>query len=233
MQSNYGEAEIISLLAEARNYNKDIGEFKMFTVTENFDFEVLLSNGKIFFRKEELQENTGESKIEDLYLIARRFIKDKPFTKASGPDFIKPIILSVALIVFVLCIVFGIIELSKPIISSPIETETYDENVILDENSESINPLDFLFIDSPYKDNIAADEFVVNIDIVNYAKTETFHDAVIKITYYTDIDAEIGSEYVTVYEIFPPNSTKNVELKVDRYDNTSSVEMELIRVKSQ
>jgi hypothetical protein len=233
MQSTYGEKEIISLLDRARAYNKGIGEYKMFTVTENSDYEVLLSNGKILLRKEELPDDVSELSIEDLYLIARRFIKDKPHTKTSGPDFIKPIILSVALLVFVFCIVSGIIGLSKHVNSSKEEPETYDENVISDENSESKTPTDFLVIDKPYKDNIADNEFVINVDFVNNATTETYHNAVIKITYFTDTDDEIGSECVTVNEVFPPNSTKSVELQVNKYDNASSVNLELIRVKSR
>lgn len=241
MQPTYDEKDIISLLDKVRVYNKEIGEYKMFTVTENFDYEVQLSNGKILFKKEELSENTGESKTGNIPLTARRFVKDKPQTKAAGPDFLKSIILTAALLAFGFCIVSGIIGLSKYESIIPEEPEIYDENVITDENvttdeiSESENPTDFLTIDEPYKypENTTDDKFVVNVNFVNKAATETYHNAVIKVTYFTDDDNEISSECLSVNEVFPPNSTKNIELQLNEYDDVSYVYLELLRVKSR
>ncbi len=200
MQPTYDEKDIISLLDKVRAYNKEIGEYKIFTVTENFDYEVQLSNGKILFKKEELSEDTDESKIENMYLTARRFVKDKPQTKAAGPDFLKSIILTAALLAFGFCIVSGIIGLNKYVKSIPEEPEIYDENVITDENvttdenSESENPTAFLIIDEPYKypENITDYEFTINVNFINKATTETYHNAVIKVTYFTDDDDEIS-----------------------------------------
>jgi len=47
MQANYGENEIKSLLQKVRIFNKDIGAYQIFAITENFDYAVKLWNTQI------------------------------------------------------------------------------------------------------------------------------------------------------------------------------------------
>jgi hypothetical protein len=74
-EANYGQNEIRSILGKVKIYNKEIGIFQVFAVTENFDYAVKLSNGKILIKIEELQDDERDALTpERLKEIASRFV---------------------------------------------------------------------------------------------------------------------------------------------------------------
>lgn len=74
MQANYGEIEIKSLINKVRIFKKEIGLYQIFEITNNFDFIVKLTNGRILLKLKELQDNEkDEITPEQLMEIAKRF----------------------------------------------------------------------------------------------------------------------------------------------------------------
>ena len=75
MQTNYGINEIKSILIKVRIFNNNIGTYQLFLIDENFNYVIKLSNGKIHFKLEELQDDTKEALTpERLTEIANRFV---------------------------------------------------------------------------------------------------------------------------------------------------------------
>ncbi|MBK6834087.1 MAG: hypothetical protein IPG89_07355 [Bacteroidetes bacterium] len=61
MQANYGTNEIQSLLQKVKIFNKEIGAFEIYAITENFDYAVKLNNGKILLKVEDLQDDERDA----------------------------------------------------------------------------------------------------------------------------------------------------------------------------
>lgn len=93
-------------------------------------------------------------------------------------------------------------------------------------------PTYYLTVTGKYEENFWGDEFDISLAITNNATSVTYKDAVIKVTYYTKTGTVLGEKKHVVYEIFPPNSTKVVELTIDNYENVSSLGWEVISAKS-
>jgi hypothetical protein len=75
MQANYGANEIQSLLQKVRIFNRAIGVYELFAITDGFDYAVKLSNGKILIKLEELQDDERDTMTPDrLAAIANRFV---------------------------------------------------------------------------------------------------------------------------------------------------------------
>ena len=68
----------------------------------------------------------------------------------------------------------------------------------------------------------------VDCVIKNTATLATFKDAVLKISYYSKTKTEIANKEMTLYEMFPPNSSKTIELKIDNYDDVNSIGWKII-----
>jgi hypothetical protein len=82
MQTNFGENEIKSILQKARIFNKNIGTYQLFAITDNFDYAVKLSNGKILIKIEEFQDDQRDALTPDrLTAIANRFVSSITETK--------------------------------------------------------------------------------------------------------------------------------------------------------
>jgi hypothetical protein len=107
--------------------------------------------------------------------------------------------------------------------------DTYQEKVMTIEEIERATPTDFLSASGTYKENFWGDKFKVNVVITNKATVATYKDAVVRITYYSKTKTALGSKDYTIYETFPPNSTKTVELKIDNYKDVSSLGWDVIQ----
>lgn len=107
--------------------------------------------------------------------------------------------------------------------------DTYQEKVMTIEEIERATPTDFLSASGTYKQNFWGNKFKVSVVITNKATVATYKDAVIRITYYSKTKTELGSKEYTIYEIFPPTSTKTIELKIDNYKDVSSLGWDVIQ----
>jgi hypothetical protein len=87
MEAKYSEKEIEALLQKVRIFNKDIGSYQMFAISENFDYVVKLSNGKILFKIEEIQMNESDELTPDLLNeMAKRFISSTENVKPHSDN---------------------------------------------------------------------------------------------------------------------------------------------------
>ncbi|NSW46404.1 MAG: hypothetical protein HPY79_11380 [Bacteroidales bacterium] len=261
MEANYGEKEIISLLKKVRIFNKEIGSFQSFAITENFDYAVKLSNGMIYFKLEDIQDDERDSLTpEQLIAIANRFVSSNSQTTSQEKTFsslsissqqtktpqkqsgIKKTIIIIS-IVLIVVIVGGITIFSKLYNSNDnskqeifekyntndnSSEESYEEKVMTIEEIEYSQPTNFLSADATYRENFWGDKIKVKCSITNNATVATYKDVMIRITYYTKTGTEITSEEHVIYEVFPPNSTKTVELKIDNYAHVNSIDCEVI-----
>lgn len=112
--------------------------------------------------------------------------------------------------------------------SSSTSGETYEQKVMTVEEIERATPTDFLKASGTYKENFWGNKFNINVVITNEATVATYKDAIIRITYYSKTKTEIVSKDYTIYEIFPPTSSKTVELKIDNYQNVNSLGWDVI-----
>lgn len=107
-------------------------------------------------------------------------------------------------------------------------TLTYTEKIMTVEEEERANPVKFLEADGTYRENFGGDKFKISGKIKNKATVATYKDATVRVTYYTKSKTKLGSEDYTIYEVFPPNSTKEFKLKVQNYKDVDSLGWEVI-----
>ena len=50
-------------------------------------------------------------------------------------------------------------------------------------------------------------------------------------TYYTKTKTALSQKEIVIYEIFSPNSTKTVSLKLDNYQNVNSIDLDIVSAK--
>ena len=93
---------------------------------------------------------------------------------------------------------------------------------------EQSSPTDYLSADGTYKENFWGDKIKVNCTITNKATVATYKDAVVRVTYYSKTNTDLGSKDYTIYEKFSPNSSKIVELKIDNYKDVNSIGWKVI-----
>ena len=246
MQANYGEHEIKSLLDKVKIFNKEIGSYQFFAITENFDYAVKLSNGRILFKLEELEDDERDALTPDrLATISNRFISStsqtttqekttSPLPKAPKQTEMPKKKKDIRKIVIIMAIVFLVVLGGVKILNIVNNSGSYDtgssyqERVMTIEEIERSQPTNFLSADGTYRESFWGDNIKVNCVITNSATVATYKDAVVRITYYTKTKTKLGSKEYPVYEVFPPKSTKTVELKIDNYKNVNSIGWEVI-----
>jgi hypothetical protein len=107
--------------------------------------------------------------------------------------------------------------------------ETYQEKVMTIAEIEQSQPTKFLTAYGNYNQNFWGNKLKVHGKITNNATVAIYKDALIKITYYSKTETVLGSTEYTIYEVFPPNTTKSFELKIDNYKETHSIDWEVIK----
>ncbi|MBS1511461.1 MAG: DUF4339 domain-containing protein [Bacteroidetes bacterium] len=100
---------------------------------------------------------------------------------------------------------------------------TYQEKVMTVEETERSQPATFLKADGNYNENFWGDKLKVHGIIKNTATVASFKDAVVRITYYSKTNTDLGSKDYTIYENFPPHSEVKFELKIENYRNVNSI----------
>jgi hypothetical protein len=241
MQVNYGEHEIQSLLQKARIFNKQIGSYQLFVITESFDYAVKLSNGRILIKVEELQDDEKDALTPDqLTAIAKRFTsttsesnlnqqttatQTTPVTPKSTKEALpKKSNSGKTLAIVLIVIVVGFILIANLNNSG----SSYQEKIMTVEEIELSQPTSFLFADGNYRENFWGDKFKVSCTITNKATVATYKDAIVRVTYYSKTKTVLGSNDYTIYEVFSPTSTKTVQLTIENYKDVESIGWEVI-----
>jgi hypothetical protein len=106
-------------------------------------------------------------------------------------------------------------------------SQSYESQKMSLEEQEKTDPLEFLSAEGTYRQNLI-DQWVLEGHIVNAASVATYKDAVLKITYYSATETELGSEEKTIYEYFQPGSKHSFKIKANGYEGTASVNFEVI-----
>ncbi|HEX2900429.1 MAG TPA: hypothetical protein VHS96_11980 [Bacteroidia bacterium] len=75
---------------------------------------------------------------------------------------------------------------------------------------EKSNPQKYLSFDGTYRRNFF-EEMVIEGSISSSATIARFKDAVIEITGFSKTESEIGVWHMTIYEVFQPGRTRNLE----------------------
>jgi len=244
MQINYGENEIKSLLSKLKIFNKEIGNYQIFAITENFDYAIKLSNGKLLIKVEDLQDDQNDALTpERLQAIASRFAssntKTQPLSQTQSKavpsvttqtkpsktkSSVGKIILFISLGIVIVLSAFVILTNTNTGSGSTYPaSETYHEKVMTVEEIEHANPTDFLTADGTYKETFWGDKIKVNCVITNKATVATYKDPVVRITYYSKSKTNLGTKDYTIYEVFPPHSEKTVALKIENYKDVNSI----------
>jgi hypothetical protein len=107
--------------------------------------------------------------------------------------------------------------------------ETYQEKVMTVEEIEKADPTRFLNANGTYNENFWGTKFKVHCTISNKATVASYKDAVVRITFFSKTNTVLGSEDVTLYEVFPPTSSKTMELKVTMYKDVRKLGWDVVR----
>ncbi|MCW3072677.1 MAG: hypothetical protein JWO44_2567 [Bacteroidetes bacterium] len=100
---------------------------------------------------------------------------------------------------------------------------SYQEKVQSVEEIERSQPTSFLTATGTYNQNFWGTKIKVHGIIKNTATVATYKDAVVKVTYYSKTNTVLGNNSYTIYDFFPPHSEKNFELKIENYQNVSTI----------
>jgi len=252
MKANYSEKEIQNLLVKVRIFNNKIGTYEVFAITDNFDYVVKTSNGKILLKIEELQDDGKEGLTRArLEAIAARFVsseetveQSKPFViQATQEQQIEPkkkrrggrmfLILLIIILVF-----FAAFKINESInknnnssSDSRFDTETYEEKVMTVEEMEAQDPMRFLSFDGKYRENFLGTKLIIEGSINNNATVVSYKDVVLRVQYYSKTNTRLEPDDYTIWEVFPPTSSKSVDLKVPNYSNVGRIEISVVDAK--
>lgn len=95
--------------------------------------------------------------------------------------------------------------------------------------NEQNSPTEYLSVDGTYNKNFWGDKFKLDCKIRNKASIAEFKDAVLRVTYYSKTKTELGTKDYTIYELFPPSSSKSIELKIDNYQDVATIGVDIIK----
>lgn len=249
MQANYTENEIKSLLQKARIFNKEIGSYELFAITESFDYAVKLTNGRIIIKLEELQDDAQDALTPDqLTRIANRFVssssgsaaRDVKTERQTEPQ--RPydiynenqkkdkrkvfLIVGIILITIILAVVFFNSNTYNN--GGYGGSDSYENRVMSIEETERSQPTQFLSAEGNYRENFWGNKFKLECIIKNRATVATYKDVKIMITYYTKTKTALRTNNYTLYELFPPSSTKKIDLTIDTYKNVHSIGIDIL-----
>ena len=103
------------------------------------------------------------------------------------------------------------------------------ENVLTISKIERTQPPNFLEADEICIGGFVGDTINVHGVIKNTALANSYRDAVVKVTYYSDTKKKLGSKEYTIHEVFLPHSDVRVEFKVENYKDVNTIDWEIIQ----
>jgi hypothetical protein len=128
-----------------------------------------------------------------------------------------------------LAIVIGLFACNNDDGYEATSADTYKEKVQSVEEIERSKPVKFLNAGGTYNKNIWGNKFKIHGTIKNTATVVTFKNAVVKVTCYSETNAVLNSENYTIEDVFPPNSEKTFELKIDNNKEVDAVRWKVIK----
>lgn len=111
-------------------------------------------------------------------------------------------------------------------------SDSYQEQKMSIKEKELANPTDFLDATGTYRENFIGDKLKINGTISNSATVATYKDAIVRVTYYSKSETNLGSDDYTIWDVFPPHSTKKFELKIKNYNNIGSIGWDVLEASS-
>lgn len=111
--------------------------------------------------------------------------------------------------------------------------ETYRKKKMTIEQIEKSEPIHFLDVSGNYKESFWGTKINVSGKIVNRATVATYKDAVVRVIYYSKTKTVLGSKDYVIYELFPPNSTKSFELKIENYKDVNSIGLDIVNASNK
>lgn len=107
--------------------------------------------------------------------------------------------------------------------------QTYEQKVMTVEEIERSEPTRFLTAEGKYNTNFWGDKIRIRGIIRSTATVASFKDVVLRVTYLTRTKTKLGSNDHNIYEQFQPHSEVKFDLKVDNYEDVSSIECEVVK----
>lgn len=108
--------------------------------------------------------------------------------------------------------------------SNNVEVEKTPEQLKAElKQQEQSAPSEYLTADGTYRENFFGDKLKIKCTIRNNATLASFKDIVVRVTFYTKTDTELGSKDYTLYEIVNSNSEKTIDMKIDTYKNVEKI----------
>ncbi|WP_428740166.1 hypothetical protein [Tenacibaculum sp.] len=111
--------------------------------------------------------------------------------------------------------------------------ESYLEKKLTIEQMENSEPTRFLEVSGNYKKSFWGTKINVHGKIINRATVATYKDAVIRVIYYSKTETVLGRKNYVIYELFPPNSTKSFELKIENYRDVNSIGLNIVNASNK
>jgi hypothetical protein len=110
--------------------------------------------------------------------------------------------------------------------------QSYEHQVQRVEDIERENPLRFLRITGNYSENFWGNKYNIDFTIINNATVAQYKDVTMRVTYYTKTNSVLTTQDHTIYEYFPPTSSKEFHLKFPTYSDATHIDLTLIQAKS-
>ena len=133
----------------------------------------------------------------------------------------------------IIIIVIINVQMKKGAGSTSPDSQSYKEKVMSVEEIERSQPAKFLTASGNYNENFWGDKFKVHGVITNKATVAAYKDAVVRVTYYSKTKTVLATKEYTIYENFPPHSEVKFELKIDNYQNVSTIGWDVIQAKAK
>lgn len=112
--------------------------------------------------------------------------------------------------------------------SSSASAASYYSKIVSIEDTERLNPARFLSSAGTYRERLLAKKIRIDGEIVNRATVASYKDVTVKVTYYSKTKSVVSSSNHTLYEVFPPSSTKAFRLDVPNYRNVASIGWDVV-----
>jgi hypothetical protein len=101
--------------------------------------------------------------------------------------------------------------------------QTYEEKILSIEEEEKANPKRFLDASGSYRENVLGTKMRIFGNVTSSATKANFKDIVIKVTYYSATDTDLGSDNFVLYKFVNAGTTVSFEWKIDKPSGCSKL----------
>ncbi len=107
-------------------------------------------------------------------------------------------------------------------------SSSYQDKKMSLEDQEKQNPTEFLSASGTYHPTLFGNKMKINGTVTNKATIATYKDVTVKVRYISKTDSDIGSGEYTIYDFFPPNQTKEFEIKIEVPNGTEKLGWDVV-----